>query len=87
MADGCSLKDEVTERAVVWPIAEASRNNCHDLATWCCLCHGQRDKSRIQIHRLNANGTQGQPVSRIAVDLLVGRIKNRMSVINGGLRK
>lgn len=70
--DGGTLKDEVTERAVVRPIAEAARDDRHDLPA----LRGQRHKGRVQIHRLDADTAQNQPVRRIAVDLLIGWIED-----------
>ena len=62
VADRRPLKDEVTERAVIRPVAEAARDDGHDLPARRCLAHGQRDKGGIQIHRLDADSAQGQPV-------------------------
>lgn len=55
VADGCTRKNEVTKRAVVRPVAEAARDDRHDLAARCGLCHGQRNECRIQVHRLYAD--------------------------------
>ena len=62
VADGGPLKDEITERAVIRAIAEAARHDRHNLPARRCHCHGQRDESGIQVHRLDADTTQGQPV-------------------------
>jgi len=56
------LKDEITERAVIRPIAEAAWDNRHDLPTHYGLCYGQRNKGRIQIYRLDTDTAQGQPM-------------------------
>ena len=84
VADGCTLKDEVTERAVIRPIAEAARDDGDDLPAWRSLGDGQRHEGAIQVHRLDADTAQGQPVRGIAVDLLVRRIKDCVTEVFQG---
>ncbi|MBT9137044.1 MAG: hypothetical protein DDT34_02130 [Firmicutes bacterium] len=80
MADGGTLKDEVAERPIVRPIAEATRDDGHDLPARCCLSNSQRNEGTIQVHRLDADTAQGQPVRGIAVDLLVRRVEDGVGV-------
>ena len=62
LADGRPRQDKVPERPVVWPVAEAAGDDGHDLPTRCGLRHSQGHKSGIEIHRLDADAAQGQPV-------------------------
>jgi len=87
MADGRMLKDEFAERAIVRPIAKAARNDRHNLAARRGLRQRQRDEGRIQIHSLNTNRAQGQPVNRVAVDLLVRWVENCVGIFYGHFRK
>jgi len=80
VADGRTLKDEVAERPVIRPIAEAARDDGNDLPARRGLGDGQRNEGAIQIHRLDADTAKGQPVRGLAVDLLVGRIEDYVGV-------
>lgn len=76
VADGGPFQQKVAERAVVGAVAEAARNDRHDLAARRHQQYRQRDKCRVQVDRLDADLTHQQTVTGSAADFLVRRVED-----------
>ena len=61
--NGSTLKDEVTERSVIRPIAKAARYDRYNLPARCRHRYGQRHKGGIKIDGFNSGLTKKQAVT------------------------
>ena len=84
----CSpLTDELSERAIVRPVAETAWNDRNDLSPVRGLHDGKSNKRRVQIHRFDTESAKFMAMRRITVDFFVWWIQNRMGVIGGPMKE
>ena len=71
------LKEQLPKRSEVWPVAKTARCDGDHLASVREKLHRKRQKSSVEIARLDACGPQQQPRPGVAVNLAIGRVQNR----------
>src|SRR4051794_35837245 len=78
--DGCVIEEQFAEWLIIRSVAKASWDDRDDLATILHQKHNERGEGRIEIHGFNSHLAKRVPMSRLCIDLFIGRIDDRVSI-------
>ena len=77
---GADVQQKLPERLVVWPVAERAGNDRNNLPLILHQQDGQGDECGVEVDCLDSHLSEQRPMRRIAAELLVWGIQDRMGV-------